>query len=74
MLRKLSVAVALAAVVLLGSGVWARNPNPGVLPPSSHAFGTTYGDLAGAWWNWAVRFPAEKNPIVDDTGENGARG
>jgi hypothetical protein len=74
MLRKLSVAVVLAAVVLVSSAVWADNPNPGVLPPSSHAFGTTYSDLAGAWWNWALQSPEEENPILDDTGEDGARG
>lgn len=43
--------------------------NPGVIPPNSHAFGTTYGELAGEWWNWALQFPIETNPILNETGE-----
>ncbi len=59
-----------AATTQAGNG----NPNPGVLPPHSQAFGATYGDLAGAWWNWALQFPLGEDPITDDTGEDGDQG
>jgi hypothetical protein len=40
-----------------------------ILPPHKEAFGTTYSDLAMAWWDWAVNQPPDKNPITDTTGE-----
>ena len=57
MLRKLPAAVVLFSVVLVASFAYARNPNPGVLPPHSNAFGQTYGEWAGEWWNWGFQFP-----------------
>jgi hypothetical protein len=42
--------------------------NPRVIPPHSHAFGTTYGELAGEWWNWALQFPYPENPLNDPDG------
>lgn len=29
----------------------------------------SYGELAGAWWDWAVNQPPDMNPILDETGE-----
>ena len=60
------------AILSLHAGnIFAAPPpqNPGVLPPNSHAFGTTYEDLAGAWFQWAWNIPSEVNPILDQTGE-----
>ncbi|MGH7200678.1 MAG: hypothetical protein ACREJB_08750 [Planctomycetaceae bacterium] len=45
------------------------NPNPGVLPPQSHAFGQSYGEWGADWWNWAFSSPIEVNPLTDTTGE-----
>jgi hypothetical protein len=42
--------------------------NPGVLPPHSRPDGKTYGQWGAAWWQWAYSFPAEINPILDETG------
>lgn len=71
----------LAAVVgiVLGLSVlptmaFARNPNPGVLPLNSHAFGMTYGEWSVAWWQWGLSIPAATNPILDTTGANCAEG
>jgi hypothetical protein len=42
--------------------------NPGVLPPNSHAFGTTYSDLSAAQWQYLYAIPASQNPAEDTTG------
>ena len=39
-----------------------------VYPPDGVAFGKTYGELTGAWWDWAVNQPPDMNPILDETG------
>ena len=39
-----------------------------IIPPHVEAFGTTYSELAGAWWDWAVNQPPDMNPITDETG------
>lgn len=44
--------------------------NPGVLPPQAAAYGQTYGEWSARWWQWAVSFPEELNPVIDETGEN----
>jgi hypothetical protein len=74
MLRNLSGLMALAVLVLVPLAVHAGNPNPGVLPPQSSAFGQTYGEWAGDWWNWALQFPAATCPLLDTTGEFGHLG
>lgn len=40
-----------------------------VIPPNVEAYGTSYSDLAGAWWNWVLNQPPDMNPILDETGE-----
>jgi hypothetical protein len=69
----LLVGLAVSALVLglasPGSGQGKGNPNPGVVPPNSKAYGKTYGEWAAAWWNWALSSPLESNPVVDETGE-----
>jgi hypothetical protein len=46
----------------------ASNPNPGVLPPNSTAFGRTYGGWSAAWWQYVEAQPVSSNPLVDPTG------
>ncbi len=50
------------------------NPNPGVLPINSNAFGGTYAEWAAAYWQWALSFPLAVNPLFDETGEFQAQG
>lgn len=45
-----------------------------IIPPNVEAYGTSYSELAGAWWNWALNQPPDKNPILDQTGEFAAMG
>ena len=44
----------------------ASDPNPGVFPPSSHPYGHSYAKWGKIWWEWALSFPADINPIVAD--------
>lgn len=50
------------------------NPNPGILPPHASGCGQSYADWGDQWWRWAMSFPADSNPMVDDTGQFGAQG
>jgi len=50
------------------------NPNPGVLPPDSHAFGQTYSEWEAALWQWALSQGPVNNPLTDTTGANCAVG
>lgn len=71
--KKLIVAGLLLAfilAVLAVPEVYAKNYNPGVLPPHSKVLGKTYGEWGDIWWNWAVVRPTATNPMYDQTGEN----
>jgi hypothetical protein len=37
--------------------------------PTGTYEGKTYGEWAGAWWNWLYSNPASTNPALDETGE-----
>src|SRR5262245_25615613 len=58
------------SVVQAGSG----NPNPRVFPPTSHAYGNTYGEWSARSWQCALSSPVATNPALDDTGVNCAEG
>ncbi len=60
----LTLALALTANLALAS-----NPNPTVLPINSNSHGRSYAQWADAWWQWFMAIPADKNPILDSTGE-----
>ncbi len=62
----------LLMTLIVQSPAAARNPNPGVLPPNSNAFGKSYGEWSAKWWQWALIEPTATNPIADSTGEFGA--
>jgi hypothetical protein len=68
----------LVAVLLAGCGsglktggatVAHSGANPGVFPPSSVAYGKTYGEWSAAWWQWVLAIPRRDNPNADPTGE-----
>ena len=71
--KKLIVAGLLLAfilTVLAVPEVYAKNYNPGVLPPHSKPLGKTYGEWGDIWWNWAVEPPSATNPMFDETGSD----
>lgn len=41
------------------------NPNPGVSPPHASAFGASYGEWSGSWWQWAYSMPQAEHPLFD---------
>jgi hypothetical protein len=70
--------VASIMVGLLGTApvAFAKNPNPGVIPPNAKAYGMTYGEWSAKWWQWAYSLPVGQNPFFDENGScaNGANG
>ena len=57
------MAAALVAVVpSIGSATGDRT----VLEPTSRHYGTSYQELAGAWYVWAGEFPASSSPVTSD--------
>jgi hypothetical protein len=64
----------LAELIVAAPTSAQRNPNPGILPAGSSAYGQTYGEWSGAWWQWTYSIPADMNPVNDPTGEFAAVG
>jgi len=78
---KQSCAIIVGFAISAGAGI--GHAGPGKSPQSddnpfisskSHAtnpkvYGKTYGEWAAEWWKWAASFPADMNPIGDETGE-----
>lgn len=71
MFKKVILAATMCALPLgfVAHGLADGNSNPGVLPIHSDAFGKTYGEWAAGYWQWALSFPLEVNPLFDETGE-----
>ncbi len=65
----------LAAMLALGitpafaDGGRGNAGNPGILPPQSHPYGKSYGEWVVKWWQWVMSIPADRNPLIDETGE-----
>lgn len=66
--------LATPAVGLAGQGGRGNAGNPGILPPHSRAFGSSYAEWAATWWTWVLSIPEEVNPLFDTTGANCAVG
>ena len=62
--------VMLAALLVLAVPAAARAAEPVVVPPT----GTTYNDLAVAWWQYALGQPKATNPLLDPIGANCTKG
>jgi hypothetical protein len=63
------LAVTLAAPARAGGAARAA-----VLPAGSIVGGRTIGQWTADWWSWALSFPVEMSPLLDDTGEFGPLG
>lgn len=67
----LSLAVGGTGIV---TPVWARDGHRyghervGVVAPGDTLFGTSYSELAGEWWTWAVAEPGDTNVVLDPDG------
>lgn len=66
------VMVCVLALVIsqAASGETRVNPNPTrLIPVERSPFGTSYGDWAATWWQWALAIPAGPgHPLFDETG------
>lgn len=51
-----------------------ENPNPGVHPPDSRPYGSTYAEWGAKWWQWLLSVPAATNPNLDLTGLDCSKG
>lgn len=43
-------------------------------PANTTQYNLTYGDWTAKWWQWLVSIPQDRNPAVDETGENCGEG
>ena len=76
-LRVRSLLVLLACLVVVSApslGGAKGGGNAVALQPDSNAFGKSCGEWAAQWWQWATSIPAEQSPMLDETGEDAARG
>jgi hypothetical protein len=68
-------AVVLTAGIALSSSLPIDAAGRGQpLDPTRRHFGTSYQELAGDWWNWAVQFPLATNPITENGPVDCSRG
>lgn len=72
MSKRLAIALVLAVCLTLALGAFApgalAKKAPTVVPPTSVAYGHTYGEWGAMWWQWALAIPKDKNPLQDATG------
>ena len=65
----LAVTAAVGACGLAAAAL-AGNPNPGVAPVNSSAYGHSYGGWSAEWWKWFLSIPTPDHPgIGGDCGE-----
>jgi hypothetical protein len=72
MSQKRVITIAIAAVLSAGlppARATAGKDNPGIVPIDGQGE-TAYGQLAAAWWKWAVETPTPQSPLLDTTGAN----
>lgn len=62
---------AIAVVILLGllSAPWGAPARADVLPVGSVVGDRTIAEWSADWWAWALSFPVEMSPLLDETGE-----
>jgi len=69
MKRILVVAVVLGLAVLAVPSVMANDNDrdgPKVMDRQSVAYGRTYSEWSGAWWQWALSIPVANHPLFDN--------
>src|SRR5262245_16171447 len=59
------VAAVLALLTATSPALAGRNPNPGILPVGSSAFGKTFGEWSAVWWKFGLETPVAGNPFAE---------
>jgi hypothetical protein len=72
--RIASILVIITLFALTPVRTQAANLNPGVFPPNSKPYGSSYSLWSAKWWQWAFSIPEPVNPLTDETGEDCGRG
>jgi hypothetical protein len=57
--------IILAIMLMNIPSTFARNTNPGILPPYSSAYGMSYGKWSAKWWQWNYSMPVDAHPLYD---------
>lgn len=80
-LNKIINSTLLASALVLGGispafadGGRGNAGNPGIFPPQSQPYGKSYNEWVVNWWQWVLSIPADRNPLIDETGESAGEG
>lgn len=73
-MSRISMSVLLAAVLGAASPALANNPNPGVSPPGSNAYGKSLADWTAAWWQWMLKIDTADHPALGGSCSEGQSG
>ena len=61
----LALAVLALLAVIPPALAAGRNPNPGIPPVHSSAFGKTFAEWSAVWWKVGIETPLDGSPFVD---------
>jgi hypothetical protein len=50
----------------VGTPAQVGSSNPGILPPCSKPYGSTYGEWSAKWWQWVNSIPVDYNPQIQN--------
>ena len=64
----------LAVIVGAAAPALAKNPNPGVVPPGSNAYGKSYANWSAEWWKWSLKIDTAVHPSLGGSCTEGQSG
>ena len=57
-----------AFLSVLSARAGEEKPDPRVHAVDAKVEGKTFAEWSAAWWQWAIRIPKDRNPVLDKTG------
>ena len=67
-MKLLAVSMVLG-LMMITTGAFAQNNNPGVIPPHANVQGHGYSGWSAEWWKWFMSIPAPIHPTVASCAE-----